>query len=63
MTSQVILWQDAVVEASLPTFAEGPGDEFKDGLGEFHEPKSASFGAAAHSGRGEASFAVSTQKR
>lgn len=50
------------MEASLPTFAEGPGDEFKDGLGKFHEPESASFGAAAHSGRGEAGSAVSAQK-
>lgn len=62
MTSQVTSRQGTVVEAGLPTFAEGPGDEFKDGLGKFHESKSASFGAAAHSGRGEAGSTVSTQK-
>lgn len=62
MTRQVTSKPGAVVEASLPTFAEGPGDEFKDGLGKFHEPKSASFGATAHSDRGEAGSAVSTQK-
>lgn len=50
------------MEVSLPTFAEGPGDEFKDGLGKFHEPESASFGAATHNGKGEADSSVSTQK-
>lgn len=47
---------------SLPTFAEGPGDEFKDGLGKFHEPESTSFGAATHNGKGEAGSSDSTQK-
>lgn len=51
------------VKARLPTFAEGPSDELKDGLGKFHEPKLASFGAAAHGGRGKAGSAVSAQER
>lgn len=46
----------------LYTFAEGPSDELKDGLGKFHEPELASFGAAAHGGGGEPGSAVSTQK-
>lgn len=45
-----------------PTFAEGPSDELKDGLGKFHEPKLASFGAAAHGGTEKAASAVSAQK-
>lgn len=50
------------VKARLPTFAEGTSDELKDGLGKFHEPKLASFGAVAHGGRGKAGSAVSAQK-
>lgn len=32
----------------LPTFAECPGDELKESLGEFHQAQLASLGAAAH---------------
>lgn len=46
------------VKARLPTFAEGPGDELKDGLGKFHEAKLAAFRAAAHGGRGQAGSAL-----
>lgn len=48
VTGQATSGQDTMMEVSLPTFAEGPGDEFKDGLGKFHEPEPASFGAATH---------------
>lgn len=60
--SQVTSRQKTGIKAKLPTFAEGPSDELKDGLGKFHEPKLASFGAAAHGDRGEAGSAVGTQK-
>lgn len=50
------------IEARCPTFAEGPSDELKDGLGKFHEPKLASFGAAAHGGTEKAGSGVSAQK-
>lgn len=49
-------------KASFHTFAEGPSDELKDGLGKFHEPELASFGAATHGGGGEPGSVVSTQK-
>lgn len=62
MASQTTLRQKMRVKARLPTFAEGPSDELKDGLGKFHEPKLASLGAAAHGGRGKVGSAVSTRK-
>lgn len=62
MASQTTLRQKTRVKARLPTFAEGPGDELKDGLGKFHEPKLASFGAATHDGGGKVGSAVSAQK-
>lgn len=62
LTSQITSRQRARAVAGLPTFAEGPGDELEDGLREFQEPKLASFGAAAHGGRGKAGLAVGAQK-
>ena len=61
-TGQTTPRQKMRVKARLPTFAEGPRDELKDGLGKFHEPKLASFGAAAHGGRGKAGCVFSAQK-
>lgn len=62
MASQTTLRQKTRVKARLPTFAEGPSDELKDGLGTFHEPQLAGFGAAAHGGRGKLGSAVGARE-